>query len=185
MLLHEPSVLRHGVLHLPAQHDLPRPRLLLTIRQHARTQLLHLLGCRAAGVASAPAPMKMGGESCASTVTARSGVCRDVEGALVCCSLSCSISVSSMCPADSICMLLDSRPAADRGLSSAGDVLGGSGWTLSPGWRPLALSTACAPAGRSSEHARAGNAFRWTTSKHGQPSAVLSSGLIGAGSEAN
>jgi hypothetical protein len=75
--------------------------------------------------------------------------------------------------------------AADRGLSSAGDVLGGSGWTLSPGWRPLALSTACAPASRSSEHARAGNAFRWTTSKHGQPSAVLSSGLIGAGSEAN
>ena len=82
-------------------------------------------------------------------------------------------------------MLLDSRPAADRGLSSAGDVLGGSGWTLSPGWRPLALSTACAPASRSSEHARAGNAFRWTTSKHGQPSAVLSSGLIGAGNEAN
>ncbi len=57
-------------------------------------------------VFSAPAPLKMGGESCASTVTARSGVCSEVEGALVCCSLSCSISVSSMCPADSICMLL-------------------------------------------------------------------------------
>ena len=79
----------------------------------------------------------MGGESCASTVTARSGVCSEVECALVCCSLSCSISVSWMCPADSICTLLDSRPAADRGLSSAGHVLGGSGWTLSPAGVPL------------------------------------------------